>query len=175
MEEEKQNIVESFEHSLLCDDNKELIASISDVGIDAVIGNGALNGVPILGILNSMYKVGKNIHVLRLCKKVTKLLYDTLSISQTDKDKFIKEFTEINKEKGAEVLLDVIDKIDNINKIEFLANLMKAKINNEISIVDFVRLCLVIEKLPYVDFAICKNTSMIIARLVQMIYCSLLV
>lgn len=96
--------------------------------------------------------MGKNIQTLRLCKKVAKFLYDTNSISQSDKERFIKEYTEINKEKGTELLLNVIDKIDNINKIECLANLMKAKVNGEISIENFVRLCLVIEKLPYVDF-----------------------
>ena len=50
------------------------------------------------------------------------------------------------------MLLAVIDKIDNANKISILCNLMRAKINGEISIDNFVRLCQVIERLPYVDF-----------------------
>ena len=50
------------------------------------------------------------------------------------------------------MLLAVIDKIDNANKINILCNLMRAKINGEISIDNFVRLCQVIERLPYVDF-----------------------
>ena len=150
--EENNNLVESFENSLLSNDKKDLIATVGDTSIDAVVSNGALDGIPILGILNGIYKVGKNVQTLRLCKKVAKFLYDTNSISQSDKERFIKEYTEINKEKGAELLLNVIDKIDNINKIECLANMMKAKVNGEISIENFVRLCLVIEKLPYVDF-----------------------
>lgn len=152
MEENNVDLVKSFENSLLSEDKKDLIATVGDTGIDAVISNGVLDGVPVLGILNSIYKVGKNVQALRLCKKVTKFLYDTLSISQTDKDKFIKDFAETNQEKGAELLLSVIDKIDNINKIQILANLMKARVNEEISIENFVRLCLVVEKLPYVDF-----------------------
>ena len=150
--EENNNLVESFENSLLSDDKKDLIATVGDTSIDAIVSNGALDGIPIFGILNSIYKVGKNVQTLRLCKKVAKFLYDTNSISQSDKERFIKEYTEINKEKGTELLLNVIDKIDNINKIECLANLMKAKVNGEISIENFVRLSLVIEKLPYVDF-----------------------
>ena len=152
MEEKNNNLVESFENSLLSDDKKDLIATVGDTSIDAIISNGALDGIPIFGILNGIYKVGKNVQTLRLCKKVAKFLYDTNSISQSDKERFIKEYTEINKEKGTELLLNVIDKIDNINKIECLANLMRAKVNGEISIENFVRLCLVIEKLPYVDF-----------------------
>ena len=96
--EENNNLVESFENSLLSDDKKDLIATVGDTSIDAVVSNGALDGIPILGILNGIYKVGKNVQALRLCKKVAKFLYDTNSISQSDKERFIKEYTEINKE-----------------------------------------------------------------------------
>ena len=152
MEEANNNIVDSFESSFLSDDKKDLLATIGDASFDAVIDNGALDGVPILGVLNGIYKVGKNIQTFRLCKKIASFLFVTSEITQEDKEKFIQEYTVANKEKGAEVLLNVIDKIDNINKIEYLANLMKAKVQGQITIEDFVRLCFVIEKLPYVDF-----------------------
>lgn len=152
MEENKENLVESFEESLLNDDNKDLLATVCDTGLDAVITGGALDGVPILGILNGIFKVTKNFQTYRLCKKMVKFLYGLSDYSQRDKEKFLQEYTEANQEKGAEVLLAVIDKIDNANKITTLCNLMRAKINGEISIDNFIRLCQVIERLPYVDF-----------------------
>lgn len=57
--EENNNLVESFENSLLSDDKKDLIATVGDTSIDAIVSNGALDGIPIFGILNSIYKVGK--------------------------------------------------------------------------------------------------------------------
>ena len=54
------NLVESFESSLLSDDNKDLLATVGDTGLDAVITGGALDGVPVLGILNGIFKVTKN-------------------------------------------------------------------------------------------------------------------
>lgn len=152
MEENKENLVESFEESLLNDDNKDLLATVCDTGLDAVITGGALDGVPILGILNGIFKVTKNFQTYRLCKKMVKFLYGLSDYSKRDKEKFLQEYTEANQEKGAEVLLAVIDKIDNANKITTLCNLMRAKINGEISIDNFIRLCQVIERLPYVDF-----------------------
>lgn len=44
MEENEVNLVESFESSLLSDDNKDLLATVGDTGLDAVIIRGALDG-----------------------------------------------------------------------------------------------------------------------------------
>lgn len=57
--EENNNLVESFENSLLSDDKKDLIATVGDTSIDAVVSNGALNGIPILGILNGISLVSR--------------------------------------------------------------------------------------------------------------------
>ena len=141
MEENEENLVESFEDSLLNDDNKNLLATVGDAGLDAIITGGALDGVPILGVLNGIFKVTKNFQMRRLYKKMVLFLYGTSDFSQRDKEKFLHEYTEANKEKGSEALLTVIDKIDNANKISVLCNLMQAKINEEISIDNFVRLC----------------------------------
>lgn len=146
------NLVESFESSLLSDDNKDLLATVGDTGLDAVITGGVLDGVPVLGILNGIFKVTKNFQMRRLYKKMVLFLYGLSEFSERDKEKFLHEYTEANQEKGLEVMLAVIDKIDNANKICILCNLMRAKINGEISIDNFVRLCQVIERVPYVDF-----------------------
>ena len=64
---------------------------------------------------------------------------------------FISEYTEKNKEDGCEVLLALLDRLDNTNKVNILTNLMKAKIKEEISIEDFIRLCAVLERIPFSD------------------------
>lgn len=152
MEESEINLVDSFEVSLLNDDSKDLLATVGDTELDAIITGGALDGVPILSVLNGIFKVTKNYQMRRLYKKMVLFLYGLSDFSQRDKENFLHEYTVANQEKGSEVLLAVIDKIDNANKISILCNLMRAKINGEISIDNFVRLCQVIERLPYVDF-----------------------
>lgn len=61
MEENGENLVESFEVSLLNDDSKDLLATVGDTGLDAIITGGALDGVPILGVLNGIFKVTKKL------------------------------------------------------------------------------------------------------------------
>lgn len=47
--------------------------------------------------------------------------------------------------------MGLVDRIDNINKEKILANLVKAKVVNEISVDDFFRLSSMLERIPYVD------------------------
>lgn len=80
MEEKNNNLVESFENSLLSDDKKDLIATVGDTSIDAIISNGALDGIPIFGILNGIYKVGKMFKHYAYARKLrnffmTRILY----------------------------------------------------------------------------------------------------
>lgn len=50
--EENNNLVKSFEYSLLSDDKKDLIATVGDTSIDAIVSNGAFDGIPILGVFS---------------------------------------------------------------------------------------------------------------------------
>lgn len=69
MEENGENLVESFEVSLLNDDSKDLLATVGDTGLDAIITGGALDGVPILGVLNGIFKVTKTIRCVACTRK----------------------------------------------------------------------------------------------------------
>ena len=145
-------IVKAFKDTVLNDTTYDSIAQIGDVTIDLLANDNVLDKIPVLGTIASIYKVTKNIQFLRLMKKVHKFLFLTKDTTLTERIEFIKEYTEINKEQGYEALLAVIDKLDNINKVDILVNLMKAKIKGYIGIVDFIRLCNVIDRIPYPDF-----------------------
>lgn len=45
----------------------------------------------------------------------------------------------------------MINRIDNVNKADILANLVRAKTENRISIYDFFRLSSMLERIPYID------------------------
>ena len=146
------NIVRAFENTVNNDTTYDSIAQIGDMAIDIMVNDNALDKIPVLGTIASIYKVTKNIQLLRLMKKVYKFIFLTKDTTLTERIEFIKEYTEISKEEGYEALLAVIDKLDNINKVDVIVNLMKAKIRGYIGIVDFIRLCNVIDRIPYPDF-----------------------
>lgn len=146
-----EDIVKSFNVTYNSENAYEMVAQIGDIALDAIIDDGVLDGVPVLGTLKVIYKTTQNIQTRRLIKKVYKFIFATKDTTLYERTKFMAEYTEKNKENGCEVLLAVIDKLDNINKVDILANLMKAKINDLINIECFIRLCVVIDRIPFSD------------------------
>ena len=64
---------------------------------------------------------------------------------------FWEEYSSANKENGYEMMLSVLDKVDNINKVEVMANLLKAKLDGKLTIDNFIRLTSSLQIVPYVD------------------------
>ena len=145
------NIVKPFEETFKSKDAYDLVANAGDIAMDAIIDDGALDGVPIIGAIKGLYKVTKNYQTDRLMKKIHRFIFITHDTTIEERMNFISEYTEKNKEDGCEVLLALLDRLDNTNKVNILTNLMKAKIKEEISIEDFIRLCAVLERIPFSD------------------------
>ncbi len=146
-----EDIVKSFDVTYNSEDAYEMVAQIGDIALDAIIDGGVLDGVPVLGTLKGIYKTTQNIQTRRLIKKVHKFIFATKDTTLYERMKFMEEYTEKNKENGCEVLLAVIDKLDNVNKIDVLVNLMRARIKESISIENFIRLCTVVDRIPFSD------------------------
>lgn len=85
-------------------------------------------------------------------RKLTKYILEISDISFEERIKFSEEIEKTAKDDSGCVLLDMIDRLDNINKQIIFANLTKARINHEISIEDYFRLSSMLERIPYVDF-----------------------
>lgn len=146
------NIVKSFEATYLNKDACETIAQLGDVAFDAIINSPISDKIPIVSFLKNLYKTTKNIQLQRLIKKVHKFIFATQDTTLVERRNFINEYTIKNKENGCEALLAIIDKYDNINKVDILANLIKAKIREDITIENFIRLCTIIDRIPFSDF-----------------------
>ena len=142
-----KDIVKPFEETCTYD----LVADVGDVTMDTIIDSGVLDGVPVIGVIKGLYMVTKNYQTYRLMKKIHRFIFLTHDTTIKERMKFLSEYTEKNKENGYEVLLSLLDRLDNTNKVNILTNLMKAKIKEEISIENFIRLCAVLERIPFPD------------------------
>lgn len=146
-----EDIVQSFENTYDSENAYEIVEEVGDIAFDTIIDGGALDGVPVIGLLRNIYKSTKNFQFYRLTKKVYRFLFLTKNTTLAERMKFMAEYTEKNKENGCEALLTVIDKLDNVNKIDVLVNLMRARIKESISIENFIRLCTVVDRIPFSD------------------------
>lgn len=149
MTKSENDIIQNFENDLISADVRDLTASMLDVGVDLMTSNEVVCSIPVVGILAGMYNVGKNFMAGRLAKKILKLIFNIKEVSPMEKSNFIKKYGEANKETGAEALLDVLERLDNINKVDILSNLLISQIKEDVSIEEFISLTSALEKLPF--------------------------
>lgn len=150
-------IVESFQNSFESDNTIDFVVESADLAFDKFVDSDAVNGVPVLGMLNGVYKIYKNVQAYRLAKKLYRFLYHTREIETEKKRKFVKEYIESNQEDGIDALLSVIDQLDNQHKVDIMAKLLKAKVEEEITIFEFNRLVACLRRIPYTDILKLKD------------------
>lgn len=105
-----------------------------------------------LTFANSLIQSGISYSDRRLFRNCIRFIYGIKETTLEEREKFIKEVEEKSHDNAGNVICDILNRIDNINKAEVIANLMKAKINNDIDIEDFFRLSAICDRIPYTDF-----------------------
>ena len=145
------DLISSFEVSFNEESVNDFLIELADSTFDKLINSDTLNGIPVLGFMNSVRKINNSIQEYRIAKKLFYFLYNTKDLSTEEKTGFIYDLENVNQENAYESLYSLIDRIDNANKIHILANLIKSRVWKEISIEDFVRLTIVLERIPYPD------------------------
>lgn len=134
---------------------KEIYGDSFDTFLDTAREKGLYEEVPLFGGVIRLTRKAVDTYAAfnsyRFCKKAYTFLVNTKDINRDDFNKLIQEYSEFTNEDGYELLLSVIDRIDNINKAEILGNLFKAKVEGNITIEDYVRLCSTLQQVPYVD------------------------
>lgn len=146
---ETMELIDSFDKSFCNEELSTLTTDLGDTVIDLLSNNEAINSIPILGLLNGVYKTYKSISTARLIKKIAKFLFLVSDINAEDKQTFLNEVSTEIEDKGSEFLLDIINRFDNINKISILSNLVRTKVEGTIEVSVFVMLCKIIENTPY--------------------------
>lgn len=154
---ENNELIESFDESFYRDDLVDLGADVGDICIDLISENGVIDKIPIIGLLHGGYKAYKSISTARLIKKMGRFLFSTADISPEKKRQFVEDLSEEINDHGSEFLLDYINRVDNINKIDVLSNIVHAKVNGAIDCVDFIVLCKIVENLPYSLFKLIRK------------------
>lgn len=77
-----------------------------------------------------------------------------LGVQDLEHDKlvsFLKEVQNLANDYSGNVLMEIIDRLDNVNKGRVLANLISARASNDITTEDFFRLSTMLERIPFAD------------------------
>lgn len=156
MTEQEQNdittdVVTSFDNTF---ENGNLVDTFSQLGeftVDQAIKNDLLKDFPVFGFLISGYKTIVNIKDYNLTRKVFRFLYHLQETTPKERQKFSHKYCEANQENTAVALLNVLDQLNNGNMVPVICNLIKAVINEQMTIFQFNRLIMAILKTAYTD------------------------
>lgn len=150
-------ILSSFTDLFNSDSLKDLTTDVSDTSIDVIsssIDEGAMfYGIPLFSIINGIYKTYKQVDIARTMKKYAVFLFEAGNhTTQKERRQFIIDYTiAIEEPDGIEVLISYLQRIDNINKIKIYCKLMQARVNELITIEEFIRLEHILERVPFID------------------------
>ena len=129
---------------------------LKNIGKEALIG--AFNCIPVLGgVVASYLQIARSNREtyleMEFYRKLLALIYGIkdLNLQPNDMKSFLVELENNAREFSGYVITQLINKTDNVNKVTVLANLIKSRVNNEISIHDFFRLSSMLDRIPYID------------------------
>ena len=151
MDKDIDKIEKSFTTSFINNDLIDVSIDVSESVIDSLVDNELLKEIPVL---KTVLAVGKTILGIRLksyTRKLIKLLFYTKDMPSEDKRKFIESLNVENDVRPAEILLQLLDSFENDVKVKILSNLISAKINNNITNIEFLRMSYVVKTTFYQD------------------------
>ena len=127
---------------------------LKNIGKEALIG--AFNCIPVLGgVVSSYLQIAKSNREtyleMEFYRKLLALIYGIKDLKPNDIKSFMDEVENNARDFSGCVITHLVNKTDNVNKATILANLIKSRVENEITIHDFFRLSSMLDRIPYID------------------------
>lgn len=129
-------LIPSFKDSLFSP-TYEIVAEYAEIGIDALLDSDVLKGIPVVGTLSAICKVGYNIHERNLLKQTLRFIIEfnsgTLSQEKIDEYRYELEnnYKKAEKELGR-VLILLGNHIEQMQS-QVLGSFFKSYVNGAIS------------------------------------------
>lgn len=124
--------------------------SITDAVKGGVIA--LLSEIPFVGgLIGAAPELYQGYREMEFFRKLCTVVLEIKDINEQERHRFTKEVEEKAKDFAGNVLMSMIDRLDNINKGTVLANLIRARVDDKISIENFFRLVSILERIPYTD------------------------
>lgn len=149
------SVIQSFDNTFESGNLVDTLSQVGELGIDAALElvNAApiLKDIPVLGLIVSGTKTVANIRSYALAKKVFKFFYGVKDIPIEKRQKFAAEYCRENREDTAAALLNILDRLNNQNYVPVICRLMCAQMDGKITISEFSRAVLSLERTAYTD------------------------
>ena len=137
----------------IASDGADLAIDVIDSGFDALVSSGALDGIPIFGLLNGLYKTARHVPEILYQRKIARLLQAVVDASNADeREKFAEEARQNDEaERLGETILLFLDKADELQKPALIGRLIAAHIRGDLVRATSFRICAMINRAYYPD------------------------
>ncbi|WP_338438735.1 hypothetical protein [Synechococcus elongatus] len=146
--------------SITSSESTDLLSSLVDTGIDAAVESGALDGVPIVGLLFGAVRAGRNIREGFLLHKLVHFLRETSALTPEERLSFQRQFQ--NDEKAEEfggLVVILLERADDLAKPVILGRLLVAYAKGMFSQDKFLRLARMVDRSFTDDLQLLKDFS----------------
>ena len=154
-ENKTESAVQLFDSTFKTGNLVDLTSSLGEIGVDSLMScvnlPQVVESIPVLGVLVSLTKSVVDIRTFLLTRKVYDFFFGIKEIPIEKRIKFSEEYCRENREDTAAALLSILDRMNNRNSVPIICRLMKAKMNDDISMRDFNRCILALERVSYAD------------------------
>ena len=133
-------------------------ADYLELGLDSILDDGLLKDIPVVNSIISLYKTGVNLRERFLIKKLLVFLTSLSDTAIEDRIEFIRKHEKESAKIGEELII-LLDRLDHVNKPEYVAKLFKHYLNEEISLIIYRRLCQIIDKCFIEDLKFLKENE----------------
>lgn len=127
-----------------------------EIGIDSILEDGILKDIPIIKTISSLYKAGISIKDRYFIKKMLIFLNHVRDIELEDRVNFLSK---LNDSQLGEKLILILNRLDDLEKPELIANLFRKLTYHKIDYITFQRLALIIEKCFIEDLKFLKQNK----------------
>jgi len=148
------SLVRSLSGSAIAD----LMSTVGDTALDAAIKAGALDGVPVIGMLTRGVQAAIEIRRALFVRKVAMFLKEFSATSPEERSAFVAQFrTEDEQFKFGETILLLLDRAEDMSKPVIVGRLMAAAARGNLNLSDATRLSKMVDRSYSEDLSYLKT------------------
>lgn len=137
----------------------DLLQEAAEFSFDSLLKDGVVKDIPAIGVVAKLYSAALGVQGYIFAKKIRKFLTELRSIPRKEREDFAKrlEKDKEQKERTAETLVALLDKIDDLAKAPLLARAFASYVRQEIDFPTFQRLAAAVDRCLVSDLPLLED------------------
>lgn len=137
----------------------DLLQEAAEFSFDTLLKDGVVKDIPAVGIVAKLYSAALGVQGYIFAKKIRRFLTELRSIPKKEREAFAErlEKDKEQKERTAETLVALLDKIDDLAKAPLLARAFSSYVRQEIDFSTFQRLAAAVDRCLVSDLPLLED------------------